>query len=53
VIGVSKVAAVTSGTLLMASYTMEMRGRSDLPLVKYNADGIMSRPKESRVRDST
>lgn len=53
VIGVSKVAAVTSGTLLMASYTMEMRGRADVPLAKYNADGIMSGPKESPVHDRT
>jgi len=52
-LAVEKVAAMTSGTLLMHSWTMEMRGHPDVPLARFRPDGVLSGPPSARIHDPT
>ena len=52
-LGIEKVAAVTSGTLLIQSWTLETTALTDQPLAKFQAHGLMSGPKENPIRDTS
>jgi tRNA (mo5U34)-methyltransferase len=52
-LGVEKVAAMMRKTLLMQSYSMVMPGREELPLARFQPDGIWSGPPENPIHDPT
>jgi tRNA (mo5U34)-methyltransferase len=52
-LGVEKVAAMTSGTLLVQSRTLEIESLADVPLAQFWPDGIISGPPGNPVRDPT
>ena len=50
-LGIEKVAAMTSGTLLIQSWTLETTALTDQPLARFQAHGLASGPKENPVHD--
>jgi tRNA (mo5U34)-methyltransferase len=52
-LGIEKVAAMTSGQLLLQSWALETSRLSDQPLARFQAHGLMSGPKENRIHDPT
>ena len=52
-LGVEKVAAMTSGTLLVQSYTLETAVLTDQSLARFQPHGIVSGPKENPIHDPT
>jgi tRNA (mo5U34)-methyltransferase len=52
-LGIEKVAAVTSGTLLIQSWTLETSALAKEPLARFRPDGLMSGPKENPIHDPT
>ena len=45
-LGIEKVAAMTSGTLLIQSWTLETTALADQPLARFQVHGLMSGPKD-------
>jgi tRNA (mo5U34)-methyltransferase len=52
-LGVEKVAAMTTGTLLVQSYTLETAALTDQSLARFRPHGIMSGPKDNPIHDPT
>jgi tRNA (mo5U34)-methyltransferase len=52
-LGIEKVAAVTSGTLLVQSYTLEVNALPDVAMARFRPDGLWSGPKENLIHDPT
>jgi tRNA (mo5U34)-methyltransferase len=52
-LALEKIAAVTKGTLLLQSFTLETASSEDVPLARFQWDGIMSGPPEHRIHDPT
>ena len=50
-LGIEKVAAMTSGTLLIQSWTLETTALTDQPLGRFQAHGLLSGPKENPIHD--
>ncbi len=51
--GIKRVAAMTSGTLLVASVTIETNSLSDQSLARFHPHGVMSRTRAKPVLDRT
>ena len=51
--GIQKVAAMASGTLLVASLTMETTSLRDQSLARFQPHGVISGTKENPIRDRT
>jgi tRNA (mo5U34)-methyltransferase len=52
-LGMQKVAAMASGTVLVQSRTMEARGFNDFPLARFRPHGLVSGPHDSPIHDPT
>jgi tRNA (mo5U34)-methyltransferase len=52
-LGIEKVAAMTRGTLLVQSRTLEIESLADVPLAQFWPDGVISGPPGHPVRDPT
>ena len=52
-LGIEKVAAMTSGTLLIQSWTLETAWLTDQSLARFQPHGIMSGPKDNPIHDPT
>ena len=52
-LGVEKVAAMTSGTLLVQSYTLETAALADQSIARFQPHGIESGPKDNPIFDPT
>jgi len=52
-LGIEKVAAMTRGTLLVQSRTLEIQSLADVPLAQFWPDGVISGPPSHPVRDPT
>ncbi len=52
-LGIEKVAAMTSRTLLIQSWTLETTALADQPLARFQVHGLISGPKENPIHDPT
>jgi tRNA (mo5U34)-methyltransferase len=52
-LAIEKVAAMTKGTLLIQSYTLETASEEEVPLARFQWNGIMSGPVENPIHDPT
>jgi tRNA (mo5U34)-methyltransferase len=52
-LGVQKVAAMTSGTLLIQSFTLETTALRNQPLSRFRPHGVVSGPKDNPIHDPT
>ncbi len=52
-LGIEKVAAMTTGTLLIQSFTMETSSLTDQSLARFRPHGVISGPKDSPIHDPT
>jgi tRNA (mo5U34)-methyltransferase len=52
-LGMEKVSAMTKGTLLVQSYTLETSSMEDVPLARFQWNGVVSGPRDNAIRDPT
>jgi tRNA (mo5U34)-methyltransferase len=52
-LGIEKVAAMTRGTLLIQSWTLETTALADQPIARFQVHGLISGPKENPIHDPT
>ena len=52
-LGIEKVAAMTTGTLLVQSFTLETASLTDQSLARFRVHGVTSGPKDNLIHDPT